>query len=85
MDSIADQVRKYLKDENAEYIDCYNAVIDSQLFFNLGFVEKKGSTIVPNYFEPFELRNGDMHYASDLKRNVVIFKADADQDRPNII
>lgn len=54
----------------------------------MGFelLDLDGETIVPNYFEPFEQRNVKIEIAYKTKGdNYVAFKADSDQDRPNIL
>ncbi len=80
-------VQELLRSENAEYIDCLNHGIDSSYFYQLGFKEalKGGETILPEYFDPFEQRYVPMEYAyiSEIEDDVIIFKADSDQDRPN--
>lgn len=41
--------------------------------------------VVPNYFEPFELKNISIDYAYQTDNpNIHIFRGDSDQDRPNI-
>ncbi|MBN2165700.1 MAG: hypothetical protein JW717_05435 [Marinilabiliaceae bacterium] len=86
--SIKSELINLLIVENAEYIDCLNFGIPEQTFINLGFSKHNFSdqTIIPTYFEPFELKNVPIQfaYSSDLK-NYVIFKGDSDQDRPNAI
>jgi len=72
-------LRKY----NAEYIDCYNYGINNEYFYELGFKDVSGETIIPNYFEPYLRENIDIHYAVYSNVPVIIFKADGDQDRPS--
>ena len=79
------QAIAYLKERDAEYIDCYNYGIDKHAFLQAGFKEVEKDTIIPNYFEPFEKKNVDIHYAAYAKNPIVIFKADGDQDRPNLL
>ncbi len=87
VDNVNVSVQQLLQSEEAEYIDCLNHGIDSNFFYKLGFKEAKkgGETILPEYFDPFEQRYVPMEYAyiSDMEKDVIIFKADADQDRPN--
>lgn len=85
LDGMAGNVQELLVMYDAEYIDCYNHGIEKACFLDAGFLEKTGDTIIPNYFEPFERKNVDIHYAYDGKQQVVIFKGDGDQDRPNRI
>ena len=82
-------VQQLLQTENAEYIDCLNYGIESIFFKKMGFkqVLKDCKTILPEYFSPFEQRYVPMEYAyiTEINTPMVIFKADADQDRPNIM
>ena len=86
--SIFSQLQDFLKNEKAEYIDCINFGIDDSIFNKIGFekLDHEGKTIIPNYFEPFEQRNIQLEFAYKSNyENVVIFKGDSDQDRPNDI
>lgn len=78
-------IQEFLKENEAEYIDCYNHGIDEGCFVNMGFRIKGEDEIIPNYFEPFEKRNVDIFYAYSGNKEIVIFKADGDQDRPNLL
>ncbi len=77
------KVQALLKETGAEYLDCYNYGISKKDFEMMGFVEKRGDTVIPNYFEPFERKNVEIYCAHCGDGNVSIFKGDADQDRPN--
>ena len=78
-----------LHQQNAEYVDFVCSNWDKDILEQAGFVLKNDDEIiVPNYFEPFELRNIELDYAYktkclELKPKFV--KADSDQDRPSII
>lgn len=79
---------KILKEFDAEYIDCLNFGIATSVFTRMGFEQldnSKDSIIVPNYFEPFEQCNVQVHFAFISKSPYVIFRADADQDRPSVL
>ncbi len=67
----------------AEYIDCYNHGIPEQEFLKIGMYKVEPPTIIPNYFEPYEQKNIDIFYAYSFDRDICIFKADGDQDRPS--
>ena len=82
---ISGNVQDFLKENGLEYADCYNYGIKKECFEKIGFQEVSGETIIPNYFEPFEKRNVDIHYAAYAKKPIVIFKGDGDQDRPNLL
>lgn len=84
--------RPFLEDllryENAEYIDAYNHGICSDVFAAAGFHELQASgCVIPNYFEPFKRQNIRIRYAFKAPRGqkYIFFKADCDQDRPNLI
>jgi hypothetical protein len=85
IENISEQLTLFMENENCEYIDCYNHGVSPECFIKMGFVEKDGDTVVPNYFEPFEKTNVDIYYAAYRKDGIVIFKGDADQDRPSMI
>ena len=86
--NIKKQLLDILYELNVEYIDVLNWGIPKQTFLKMGFdiLDVNGSLIIPNYFEPFEQRNVvfKMVYNGDYKEYVV-FKGDADYDRPNIL
>lgn len=85
IENMKGQIAAYLKERDAEYIDCYNYGIDKHVFLKAGFKEVGKATIIPNYFEPFEKKNVDIHYAAYAKKPIVVFKGDGDQDRPNLL
>ena len=78
-------VQTLLDELGAEYADVYNTGIDSDVFERAGFrrVDPDGLEIVPDHFEPFERRNVRLWYALKGAQPPVLFKGDADQDRPN--
>ena len=83
------QIQDKLVQETCEYLDCLNYGISSSTFFSLGFSLHditSADSIIPNYFEPFELRNVEIEIAYKTNSGrYIAFKGDADQDRPNII
>jgi len=80
-------IQEMLHAYNAEYIDCLNAGISPSLFESLGFVKvnHKRGTIVPDHLCPLEHRYVPMEYAYISDEELVIFKGDGDQDRPNCL
>ena len=79
-----------MQNNNYEYIDFVEVGLDKECLINAGFINRKEyeNVIVPNYFEPFVQENIDLDYAYKTVVNdsrTIFFKADADQDRPNII
>lgn len=70
---------------NYEYIDFVEYGINEEYLTAAGFRNRDWEdNIVPNYFEPFLRENVDIwvHYKED---GTTFFKADGDQDRPNVI
>ncbi len=74
--------------ENAcEYTDIYEFGLADSVLYELGMKEsnEEDSNIIPNYFEPFEPKNVDIHFFTNQLDNFRMFKADGDQERPNFI
>ncbi len=87
---VRNQLQAYICEHEYEYVDFMEAGFKQSDLIEAGFINRRDykDVIVPNYFEPFEQRNIDLAYAyktiaDDL--NMVLFKADGDQDRPNIL
>lgn len=74
-----------IRRSGAEYADLYNCGIEPALFERAGFlrVDAGGPDVVPDHFEPFEKRNVRILFALKGRQPAVLFKGDADQDRPN--
>lgn len=76
---------KMIKQEKFEYIDFFNYGFDEESIIKAGFKlrDEDDLNIIPNYFEPFLQDNIDIwvHYKMN---GTTFFKADGDQDRPNI-
>ena len=85
--SLFQQFQEVLQIENAEYIDILNFGISKEVFYKIGFqkLNIKDDIIIPNYFEPFVRENIELNCAYRSQLDYVLFKADADQDRPSII
>ncbi|CDO58562.1 hypothetical protein BN1012_Phect348 [Candidatus Phaeomarinobacter ectocarpi] len=81
----------YLTQTGAEYADLYVHGIAADAFKQSSWhkVEPDGPLVVPNYFEPFAASNTDIRFAirhQDKQTPALrLFKADADQDRPNTL
>ncbi len=74
-------ISQFLKDFNYEYIDLVSNI---EHMPGSGFVSSSESIIIPNYFEPFEKRNVQIDYAYKSTSDLVIYRGDSDQDRPNL-
>ena len=74
---------------DAEYLDLMHWGIDAAILREGGFVSltDDADLVVPNYFSPFERHNVQVELAvkvlDDDTPEPVLFRADADQDRPN--
>lgn len=84
---IGSEIQELLEEHRSEYADIMVTGIPDTIIESLGFIKidvSANNVIVPDYFEPFEQRNVPNHYGySD--EDMVLFRADADQDRPSII
>ncbi len=75
-----------LNHAGAEYMDCYNAGIPADVWLAAGFTERVegDGCIIPNYLTPPLHENTEYYYFTNKPENFVMFKADGDQDRPNL-
>jgi hypothetical protein len=78
-------VQTLVEERDAEYADVYNTGIDGAVFEQAGFrrIDPDGPEVVPDHFEPFERRNVRLWFSVSGTGHPVLFKGDADQDRPN--
>ena len=68
---------------DVEYVDLYETGLSKKNLEQAGWLTVKNSgNIIPNYFYPFVQKNIDIYYMSQ-DSDIVLFKADGDQDRPN--
>ena len=74
-----------LNTEKHEYVDLLCAGIKFHLLRRAGFVYKseKDKNIIPDYFRPFIRKNVQVWYEKN-KKNLILFKGDADQDTPRL-
>lgn len=84
--NLYDEFVRLLRISNSEYVDflCYG--VGEEIFDRMGFKKldtESGNIIIPNYFEPFLQQNIVINGAYKAADNYVMFKADADQDRPS--
>ena len=90
MSNIGYDLKKLLLQNNYEYIDMLSYGFADDLFTKAGFIRRavNSETVIPNYFEPFLQQNIDLDFAYKSTKadyRFILFKADADQDRPNIL
>jgi len=77
-----------LMDFEAEYIDMYCNTVTHFALESAGFqLKDPSSEIIPDHFEPFELKNNELNFVYKAESGIEysIFKGDSDQDRPNVI
>ncbi len=83
------ELKLLMKEMRAEYIDFLNVGFNAQPLLAAGFKRNTDDEIViPNYYEPFLPQNVELDYAFKTivgRPKLKIYKADADQDRPNLI
>jgi hypothetical protein len=78
----------YLLKNNIEYLDFMVFGVDKKNLIKIGFNKKYNKNKIPNHFEPFDRNSNFLNYGifiNKLKKNILIFKGDGDQDRPNIL
>ena len=86
--SLANVLTKYLINNKIEYIDMLCHGFSKNILENIGFLKKKNNQIIPDHFEPFTGKDAKLNFSiliNKYKRNMILFKGDGDQDRPNII
>ncbi|WP_024993593.1 hypothetical protein [Phocaeicola paurosaccharolyticus] len=85
--SLLDEIQRIIQLGNAEYVDCLNYGISPEFFKINGFeqVPFDNSTVIPEHLDPLEHKYIPLEFECMDDVNVVIFKGDGDQDRPNKI
>ena len=86
-------LQQILRAENVEYIDIMSSGLDPCILKSASFISKNdhNELILPNYFSPFVQENITIELAvKSFDKNtdsgdIVLFRADSDQDRPNNI
>lgn len=81
------ELNRIMNDNDCEYVDIYEYGLSEYVLQGLGMKEldENDNNIIPNYFEPFEQQNVEIHFFTNKIDNFRMFKADGDQERPNII
>lgn len=77
-------IREFMFYHNYEYVDLLTTKLPDEIVEHAGFSVRtdQDDNVIPMYFEPFIQENIDIYYQrSDPE--IMIFKADGDQDRPN--
>lgn len=85
----AGAIKELVEEKAYEYLDIYSTGLNVAEMSSGGFFvrEPDSKYIVPNYFEPLILTNAELTFAwksFGQENDVVLFRGDSDQDRPNI-
>lgn len=80
---LGEALHSIMRQEGYEYIDMMVSDLPKKLMTQSGFLllDPDGDIVIPNYFEPFIRENIKNYFQKS--QDIVIFKADGDQDRPN--
>lgn len=69
-----------------EYIDFYEIGIEDDIMHQAGFSLNDGvDNIIPQYFEPFVLKNIDIFYFTSNEEKFCGYRSDGGQERPNCL
>ncbi len=74
-----------LAEAKADYIDCLNHGMSSELFLKMGFHKRSNKMLIPQWFEPLDLGVKEIKFAYKSDKDYFIVKGDSDQDRPTIL
>jgi hypothetical protein len=83
-------LQRLLAERDAECADLYESGLDPAAIAASGLLTvdfEDDETVIPNYYEPLARSNIRVDFAYRLHpgQHLLVFKADADQDRPNCI
>lgn len=87
---VTESLHQILVNEGHEYLDIMQYGMEEEFLINSGFVKVEDSDdlIIPDYFQPFVQKNITIYFArqtAEQESSFVLFKGDADQDRPNVM
>lgn len=83
MERAGGMIDTLLAQTGAEYADIFEVGIPAETMLRGGWLQVEGSgNIFPDYFAPYVQKNVKINYSS-TEPNIVLFKGDGDQDRPN--
>lgn len=76
-----------LQEAGAEYAECYCYGISPEMFAAAGFCERveNDANVIPNYLTPPLYENTEYYFFTSDAERFTMFKADGDQDKPNIV
>lgn len=83
LEKLGTALHNLINEENYEYVDLMASDLTKVKMRDAGFnlLNPDGDAVIPHYFEPYIQRNIKNYYQTNY--DLVIFKADGDQDRPN--
>lgn len=83
LEKLGTAIHNLINEENYEYVDLMASDLTKVKMCDSGFnlLNPDGNTIIPHYFEPYVRENIKNYYQTNY--DLVIFKADGDQDRPS--
>lgn len=86
LEKSGESIFEIMKQRKCEYVDFYCYGIAEEYLTGAGFVWRTDNdeNIIPNYFEPFVQENVDIWFHA-TGPEVIVCKADGDQDRPSLI
>lgn len=80
---LTEEIDIIAKSYNAEYVDIYEYGLDDKQLIESGWLSVgSNENIIPNYFAPYVQSNIEINICM-TDENIVLFKGDGDQDRPN--
>lgn len=80
---VTDAIDKLLECYDAEYVDLYETGMQAEWLMEAGWSNlEETDNVIPEYFYPYTCENVNIRYFS-TEEEIVLFKGDGDQDRPN--
>ncbi|MCM1258960.1 MAG: hypothetical protein NC307_14065 [Roseburia sp.] len=74
-----------MEEKGYEFIDIYSYGIPERIMEQSGFKKlAEEENIIPNYFEPFEAKNVEIYFVSNVLKGLHLYRGDGDQDRPSV-
>jgi hypothetical protein len=85
LSKIGTAVQEILVENEYEYADMLAGTLPEELMKRSGFTlrSEDDENIIPDYFEPFVQKNVNKYFVKS-NPEIVVFKAEGDQDRPSI-
>ncbi|MCR4591444.1 MAG: hypothetical protein K5668_11575 [Lachnospiraceae bacterium] len=83
---IGGELRELAENQQYEYVDITAGTLPGDIMKRSGFrlLRQGDDNIIPMHFEPFEKKNVFVRFQKSSS-DIIVFKADGDQDRPNFM